>query len=220
MARFQPRASRSTSSPLNSPDRHMSSRSAEHSCSLSTECRTRPHGQPRRMYGDSGKRTITAFDMDLDSGGIRGSRRFARFSAAQGTPDGMTVDADDNPWVALWRRRGGALRCVRNASRRHAAADTTTHCTLSCPDQRPNAILVLVATDVDDVIACWYVGVGADVGAAMCASPGRMSTGLRGSATGDRRGLGGRCARYRPGSGCHRSDRSPGKRRVARSGAP
>jgi len=50
---------------------------------------------------DSPRRLITALQLD-DSGNPVAERVFARFNAAQGFPDGMTVDADNHVWVAFW----------------------------------------------------------------------------------------------------------------------
>lgn len=50
---------------------------------------------------DSPQRLITGIALD-DDGEPIGERVFARFTAAQGYPDGMTVDADNHVWVAFW----------------------------------------------------------------------------------------------------------------------
>mgnify|MGYP001548762106 CR=1 FL=1 len=50
---------------------------------------------------DSPRRRITALQVDR-AGDPVGERVFARFSAAHGFPDGMTVDADNHVWVAFW----------------------------------------------------------------------------------------------------------------------
>jgi len=53
------------------------------------------------LITDSPRRRITALQVDR-AGEPVGEREFARFSAAQGYPDGMTVDADNHVWVAFW----------------------------------------------------------------------------------------------------------------------
>jgi D-xylonolactonase len=50
---------------------------------------------------DSPRGLITAIQLDR-SGHPVAERVFARFEAAQGFPDGMTVDADNHVWVAFW----------------------------------------------------------------------------------------------------------------------
>lgn len=64
----------------------------------------------RMMYfSDSDRRTIWAFDFDLDSGALSAQRIFAQFEQGEGTPDGATVDADGFYWCALY----GGARIVR-----------------------------------------------------------------------------------------------------------
>jgi sugar lactone lactonase YvrE len=54
----------------------------------------------RRMYSvDTGRRAIHVRDYDPDTGEV-GERRI--FATVDGYPDGMTLDADDHVWVALW----------------------------------------------------------------------------------------------------------------------
>lgn len=55
-------------------------------------------------YTDTGKRTIYRFDYDAESGAITNQRDFIRTSDApgEGSPDGMTVDADGCVWSARW----------------------------------------------------------------------------------------------------------------------
>lgn len=50
---------------------------------------------------DSAQRRITAVQLD-SAGDPLAEREFACFSATEGFPDGMTVDADDHVWVAFW----------------------------------------------------------------------------------------------------------------------
>lgn len=62
-----------------------------------------------RMYlSDSGTRTIDAFDFDPETGDISGRRVIVQIVEAGVAPDGLTVDAQGDIWVALWN--GGALR--------------------------------------------------------------------------------------------------------------
>ncbi len=56
----------------------------------------------RRMYyTDSVKREVYLFDYDEATGELANQRLFLRFPEGE-TPDGMTVDADGFPWVAIW----------------------------------------------------------------------------------------------------------------------
>ncbi len=53
------------------------------------------------LITDTACRAITAVTLD-DEGNLRGERLFARFTRAQGYPDGMTVDDADHVWIAFW----------------------------------------------------------------------------------------------------------------------
>lgn len=53
-------------------------------------------------YIDSPTRRIDAFDFDLESGRIKNRRVVIEFSKEDGTPDGMTIDAEGMIWVAHW----------------------------------------------------------------------------------------------------------------------
>jgi D-xylonolactonase len=50
---------------------------------------------------DSAPRCITALTLDEDGNPIA-EQEFARFTPSQGSPDGMTVDAEDHVWIAFW----------------------------------------------------------------------------------------------------------------------
>ena len=61
----------------------------------------------RTLYHtDSVRGRIYAFTRDAD-GSLRDKRLFRQFEATEGSPDGMTVDAEDCLWVAHWD--GGRL---------------------------------------------------------------------------------------------------------------
>jgi sugar lactone lactonase YvrE len=53
-------------------------------------------------YIDTPTRAVAAFDYDLQAGILSNRRVLARIPARQGYPDGMTVDAAGDLWVALW----------------------------------------------------------------------------------------------------------------------
>jgi sugar lactone lactonase YvrE len=66
----------------------------------------------RTMYlADSGPRVIHAFDFDPDAGTISGSRVLLTIPEEVGAPDGMTVDAAGDLWVAVY----GGGRVQRHA---------------------------------------------------------------------------------------------------------
>ena len=62
-------------------------------------------------YTDSLRRTIWAYDYDLDTGAIANRRVFARVPDAAGVPDGLCVDAQGGVWSAHW----GGWRLTRYA---------------------------------------------------------------------------------------------------------
>ena len=62
-------------------------------------------------YTDSLRRTIWAYDYDLDTGAIANRRVFARVPDEAGVPDGLCVDAQGGVWSAHW----GGWRLTRYA---------------------------------------------------------------------------------------------------------
>lgn len=57
-------------------------------------------------YIDTATGHLEAFDYDLDTGAI-GNRRVAINNTWDGYFDGMTIDAEDNVYIAVWE--GGAI---------------------------------------------------------------------------------------------------------------
>ncbi len=53
-------------------------------------------------YVDTPTRRIDRFDFDPASGAIAGRRPFVSIDPADGSPDGLTVDAEGGIWLALW----------------------------------------------------------------------------------------------------------------------
>lgn len=51
-------------------------------------------------FSDSAEHTVSVFDYDENSGNI--SNRRVLFTLEDGVPDGMTIDSEDNLWVAVW----------------------------------------------------------------------------------------------------------------------
>jgi len=64
------------------------------------------------MYlADSGPRVVHAFDFDAARGTIAGRRALVTLPEGDGAPDGLTVDAAGDLWVATWGR--GCVRRYR-----------------------------------------------------------------------------------------------------------
>lgn len=61
----------------------------------------------RMLHTDSFLDCIYSYQISAD-GALCGKQEWKRFEGSGGTPDGMTMDADGNVWVAFW---GGA--CIR-----------------------------------------------------------------------------------------------------------
>lgn len=53
-------------------------------------------------YIDSPTKQVAAFDYDLQSGLISNKRTVVTIPEGEGIPDGMTIDAEGNLWVAQW----------------------------------------------------------------------------------------------------------------------
>ncbi|HEY2908526.1 MAG TPA: SMP-30/gluconolactonase/LRE family protein [Vicinamibacterales bacterium] len=61
----------------------------------------------RMFFIDSPTQAIDVFDFDLSHGTVANRRRFVSIAPELGVPDGLTLDADEHVWVALWG--GGAV---------------------------------------------------------------------------------------------------------------
>ena len=67
-----------------------------------------------RMYFiDSPRQGVDVFDYDVSVGAISNRRRLVSIDPSAGVPDGMTVDADGNLWVACFG--GSTVRCYSAA---------------------------------------------------------------------------------------------------------
>jgi sugar lactone lactonase YvrE len=65
----------------------------------------------RFYYVDSTSGGVDAFDTDPDTGALSNRRRFVEIAAADGLPDGLTLDAEGGIWLAIWD--SGQLRRYR-----------------------------------------------------------------------------------------------------------
>jgi sugar lactone lactonase YvrE len=71
-----------------------------------------PDGE-RMFYVDTPTRTVVAFAFDAGRGSTGPSAVHVDTSAFAGVPDGLSVDAEGNLWVAFWD--GAAVRCFSGA---------------------------------------------------------------------------------------------------------
>ena len=56
----------------------------------------------RFYYADSNSGRVDVFDTDPDTGALTGQRAFVTVPAADGIPDGLTLDAEGCVWLAVW----------------------------------------------------------------------------------------------------------------------
>ena len=95
------------------------------------------HDNSTMYYIDTPTGTVDAFDYDLGTGAIANRRSVITIPSEDGWPDGMTIDADGNLWVAHWGgfritcwnpNTGELLHTVR------APAPNTSACAFGGPD--------------------------------------------------------------------------------------
>lgn len=60
------------------------------------------HDHKTMYFIDTPLGTVDAYDYDLETGNIANRRAVITIPEGQGFPDGMTIDADGNLWVAQW----------------------------------------------------------------------------------------------------------------------
>ncbi|RME68807.1 MAG: SMP-30/gluconolactonase/LRE family protein [Verrucomicrobia bacterium] len=90
-------------------------------------------------YIDTPTLAVSAFDYDPDTGAISNRREVVKFSGDEGRPDGMTIDADGNLWVALWGGSGVVCcdpRTGRVLEKVEVPALQTTACAFGGPELR------------------------------------------------------------------------------------
>ena len=83
----------------------------------------------RFYFSDSLEHAVFVYDYDVETGNI--SNRQVLFTVENGVPDGMTIDAEDNLWLAVWdgsrvENRDG--RTGKLLARIDVAAKHTTSC--------------------------------------------------------------------------------------------
>lgn len=83
------------------------------------------------FYIDTPTLEVSAFDYDPDTGAMSSRRAVMKFDADQGRPDGMTIDAEGNLWVALYDG-GGVVCCDPRTGKTLARITTSASKTTSC----------------------------------------------------------------------------------------
>ena len=103
----------------------------------------------RTMYlADSGPRVIHAFEFDGDAGTISRGRVLVEVPEEIGTPDGLTVDAEGDLWVAIWG--GGRVHRYSPAGELRQVLDVPAAQTTSCAFAGPGLHRLYVTTATED----------------------------------------------------------------------
>lgn len=101
------------------------------------------------MYlADSGARTIRAFRFHGDTGAISGDRLFATLAEDVGAPDGLTVDADGDLWVAIYG--GGRIHRYRSDGSLRATFHLPAAQATSCAFAGPGLHRLYITTATED----------------------------------------------------------------------
>jgi sugar lactone lactonase YvrE len=97
---------------------------------------------------DSGTRTVTAFDYDVDLGTLGEPRVLLRFDDDEpGTPDGLTVDRLGHLWIAMWG--AGEVRRYSSAGALEEVVDVWASQTSSCAFAGPSLDILVVSTSTE-----------------------------------------------------------------------
>jgi sugar lactone lactonase YvrE len=101
---------------------------------------------------DSGARTVTAFDYDVDLGTLGRPRVLLEFADDEpGTPDGLTVDREGHLWIALWG--AGLVRRYSPAGVLEDAVMVRASQTSSCTFAGPGLDILVVSTAAEGMSA-------------------------------------------------------------------
>jgi sugar lactone lactonase YvrE len=99
----------------------------------------------RTLYhNDSVNGRVYAFDHDPETGALSNKRLFLQFDAEEGSPDGMTTDAEGGLWIAQW----GAGKVTRRDARGKVLKTITLPCSQvsSCAFGGPNLRTLYITT--------------------------------------------------------------------------
>ncbi|MGY3848940.1 SMP-30/gluconolactonase/LRE family protein [Streptomyces hydrogenans] len=93
-------------------------------------------------YADSPTRRVDVFDYDPATGALSGRRPFAVLD--RGYPDGLTVDAEGNVWVAVWG--GGEVLALTPGGVLHARVELPASHVTSCAFAGPDLDVLVITT--------------------------------------------------------------------------
>jgi D-xylonolactonase len=99
----------------------------------------------RTLYhNDSVNGRTYAFDFDAENGTIANKRLFLQLSKEEGSPDGMTTDADGGLWIAHW----GAGKVTRHDAQGNVTATVNLPCSqvTSCAFGGPDLTTLYITT--------------------------------------------------------------------------
>jgi len=99
----------------------------------------------RTLYhNDSVNGRVYAFDFDPDTGEIANKRLFLQFGKEDGSPDGMTTDAEGGLWIAHW----GAGKLTRRDAKGNILRTVELPCSQvsSCAFGGPNLTTLYITT--------------------------------------------------------------------------
>jgi sugar lactone lactonase YvrE len=99
-------------------------------------------------YVDTPTQRVDAFDYDPDAG-LSNRRPAVHIPTDAGAPDGLTVDAEGNLWVALWG--GSAVRCYSPTGELLDHLDVPTSQVTACTFGGPDLDELYVTTSRQDV---------------------------------------------------------------------
>lgn len=104
----------------------------------------------RMYYIDSPTRRVDAFDYDAQSGEISKRRCAVALADGLGFPDGMTMDAEDKIWVALWEG-WGVGRFDPTTGEMLAKVEAPVACVTSCCFGGPDLAVLYLTTASRDL---------------------------------------------------------------------
>ena len=103
-------------------------------------------------YIDTKRQMIELFDFDKENGSLSNRRKFMDIPKEWGLPDGMTLDADDNLWVALWD--GNAVIQIDKNTKEVINKITVPTKKASCPvfgGKKMNELFITTAAVYEDL---------------------------------------------------------------------